>query len=179
MPNVVNVDFTPNPHAKKFQMSERLLQRERRQFNAPEQAKDDPLAAALFEIEGVVGAYYADRFVTIEKAKNLDWTEIEKQAKETLDAFDYSTLPEEGAAPTLSPDSDIYARVTALLKERVMPALAADGGGLEPLGMEGKTLTVRYQGACGSCPSATRGTLQAIEMLLKHEVDPEIEVHPG
>ncbi|PJA96498.1 MAG: thioredoxin, partial [Ignavibacteriales bacterium CG_4_9_14_3_um_filter_34_10] len=38
------------------------------------------------------------------------------------------------------------------------------------------TLFIRYQGACGSCPSSIRGTLVAIENLLKRELDPTIEV---
>jgi Fe-S cluster biogenesis protein NfuA len=39
-------------------------------------------------------------------------------------------------------------------------------------------LNIRYQGACGSCPSSLTGTLMAIENMLKTEVDPELEVVP-
>jgi Fe-S cluster biogenesis protein NfuA len=42
--------------------------------------------------------------------------------------------------------------------------------------LNGYTLSIRYHGACGSCPSAIRGTLVAIENLLKREVNPSIEV---
>jgi Fe-S cluster biogenesis protein NfuA len=35
---------------------------------------------------------------------------------------------------------------------------------------------IRYQGACGSCPSSIGGTMMAIEQMLKEDVDPEIEV---
>lgn len=47
------------------------------------------------------------------------------------------------------------------------------------MGLEGYTLKIKYQGACGSCPSAIRGTLSAIENLLKREINPEIEVIPN
>jgi Fe-S cluster biogenesis protein NfuA len=59
---------------------------------------------------------------------------------------------------------------------RVRPALAGDGGGLEVLGMDGYTVKIRYQGACGSCPSSISGTLMAIEGLLKRDIHPALEV---
>ena len=67
-------------------------------------------------------------------------------------------------------------QINAILDQRVRPALAGDGGGLEVTGLEGNILKIRYQGACGTCPSAIRGTLVAIENLLKREVNPAIEV---
>ena len=59
------------------------------------------------------------------------------------------------------------------------PALAGDGGGLEVLGLDGYTVKIRYQGACGSCPSAISGTLMAIEGLLKRDISEAIEVVPA
>ena len=59
-----------------------------------------------------------------------------------------------------------------------MPALAADGGGLEVVGYQDHVLSVRYQGACGGCPSSTGGTLFAIQNLLQRLVDEKIKVEP-
>jgi len=73
-------------------------------------------------------------------------------------------------------DPAILAKINLLLDDRVRPALAGDGGGLEVLGLEGKTLLIRYQGACGSCPSSAAGTLSAIQNLLQSEVDDEMVV---
>jgi Fe-S cluster biogenesis protein NfuA len=58
----------------------------------------------------------------------------------------------------------------------VRPALAGDGGGLEVVGLDGKTLQIRYQGACGSCPSSIAGTLMAIQNMLQAEIDEELSV---
>ena len=66
-----------------------------------------------------------------------------------------------------------------MLDKRVRPALAGDGGGLEVLDLHDKTLTIRYQVACGTCPSAIQGTLVAIENLLRREIDPAMEVISG
>ena len=41
---------------------------------------------------------------------------------------------------------------------------------------DNKILKVFYQGACGSCPSASMGTMKAIENILKDQYDPEIVV---
>ena len=63
-----------------------------------------------------------------------------------------------------------------MLAETILPALAADGGGLEIIGRHDKQVMIRYLGACGSCPSGLTGTLMAIEGILRKEVDPEIVV---
>jgi Fe-S cluster biogenesis protein NfuA len=70
----------------------------------------------------------------------------------------------------------MLAKINSLLDDRVRPALAGDGGGLQVMGLDGKTLFIRYQGACGSCPSSTSGTLMAIQNLLQAEVDEELVV---
>ena len=62
-----------------------------------------------------------------------------------------------------------------VLDEQVRPYLLADGGGLKVLSLEENRLKVHYQGACGTCPTATTGTLYAIESMVKR-VDPEIQV---
>ncbi len=67
--------------------------------------------------------------------------------------------------------------VEALLDETVRPALAADGGGLIVQAVEDHIVRIHYQGACGSCPSSTQGTLRAIESILQKSLGPEIRVH--
>jgi Fe-S cluster biogenesis protein NfuA len=80
-----------------------------------------------------------------------------------------ATIPKGG-------DPEMLARINSLLDDRVRPALAGDGGGLQVMGMEGKTIFIKYQGACGSCPSSTSGTLMAIQNLLQAEIDEELVV---
>jgi Fe-S cluster biogenesis protein NfuA len=73
-------------------------------------------------------------------------------------------------------DNPQVREIEALLDERIRPYLAGDGGWVEVAGFENKTLKIRYEGACGSCPSSLTGTLMAIENMIKDEIDPEIEV---
>ena len=73
-------------------------------------------------------------------------------------------------------DDPRLARINEMLDERIRPYLASDGGWLEVLALDDHTLTIHYQGACGSCPSSLSGTLMAIENMIRQEIDPEIEV---
>ncbi|MDX1638150.1 MAG: NifU family protein, partial [Balneolaceae bacterium] len=72
-------------------------------------------------------------------------------------------------------DDPRLVQINEMLDEQVRPYLLADGGGLKILGLDGNRLKVHYQGACGTCPTATSGTLYAIESMVKR-IDPEIEV---
>lgn len=174
---VQDVDLTPNPQALKFIMNEKLLVSETRNFANKEEAANDPLAKGIFEIDGVVSVFYMDRFITIEKEPDVSWGQIQKPLVNFIKDFDKGLIPEEkGVEVSSEEESELLKQINAILDQRVRPALAGDGGGLEVVGIEGLTLSIRYQGACGSCPSAIRGTLVAIENLLKREINPGIEV---
>ena len=64
--------------------------------------------------------------------------------------------------------------------EKVRPHLQADGGDVEFVNFDEETgiLQVRMKGACVGCPMATRGTLQAIQRILREKYNPEIVVEP-
>ena len=53
--------------------------------------------------------------------------------------------------------------------------LQQDGGDLEFVKMEGKTVTLKLVGHCGSCPYALMTLKQGIESRLQ-ELDPELTV---
>lgn len=176
---VQDVDLTPNPQALKFILSEKLLLHEKRQYSTAESAAEDPFAKGIFQITGVESVFYMDKFVTIEKNKDVSWAQIQKPFINFLKSFDRNLIPAEKEI-TVDANSDaLLKQINQILDQRVRPALAGDGGGLEVLGIEGFTVRIRYQGACGSCPSSISGTLSAIEGLLKRDVDPAIEVVPG
>ena len=82
----------------------------------------------------------------------------------------------ESANMATADTNPLLEKINAVLDEKVRPALAGDGGGLNIIGLDGLTLKIHYQGACGSCPSSTTGTMMAIQNMLKKEVDPGIQV---
>ena len=60
--------------------------------------------------------------------------------------------------------------------EEMRGMLQDDGGDMELVSIEGKTVTLRLRGACGTCPHAQVTLKQGIERTLREEIDPEIVV---
>lgn len=174
---VEDVDLTPNPQALKFILNEKLLKAETRQFSNKEEAQQDPLAKGIFEIDGVASVFYMDKFVTIEKTREAGWGQVQRPFINFLKTFDKNLIPEEkGVKPSDENTDELMVKINEILDQRVRPALAGDGGGLQVLGIDGFKVKIRYQGACGTCPTAISGTLMAIEGLLKRDINPAIEV---
>ena len=57
---------------------------------------------------------------------------------------------------------------------RIRPALQADGGDVELLGVKEGVVSVRLSGACGGCPMSMVTLKNGIERILKQEV-PEVK----
>ena len=57
--------------------------------------------------------------------------------------------------------------------DELRPYLIADGGNVELVEIDGPTVKLRLQGACGSCPSSTMTLRMGIERRLR-EFIPEI-----
>jgi Fe-S cluster biogenesis protein NfuA len=174
---VQDVDLTPNPHALKFILNEILLDNETRQYADKESAQSDPFAKEIFKIDGVVSVFYMDKFVTIEKSADSNWGQIQRPFINFLKDFDKNLIPAEKEITITEEESNaLMKQINTLLDQKVRPALAGDGGGLQVLGVDGYTVKIRYQGACGSCPSSISGTLTAIEGLLRRDINPAINV---
>ncbi len=67
-------------------------------------------------------------------------------------------------------------KIEEVLTQKVRPALASDGGGLEVLKIMEDKLYVQYQGACSGCSSSTAGTLRFIQGTLRVALNHDIEV---
>lgn len=78
-------------------------------------------------------------------------------------------LVEGGAQmPNLNPE-----KVKEILNE-IRPALQADGGDIELVGVTGGVVKVRLKGACGTCPSSLITLKMGVEARLKEEI-PDVE----
>ena len=181
MPKISDIEETPNPNAVKFILREPVSNGTARSFGSATQAQADALAKALFEVGHVVSVFYMDRMITVEKDDEGDWDELLPTLAVPIRAAESVTSSAAAAAvggsiAAITSDDPRLVRINEILDEKVRPALMGDGGYLEILGLNDHTLSIRYQGACGSCPSSLTGTLMAIEGMLKQEVDPELEV---
>jgi len=57
---------------------------------------------------------------------------------------------------------------------KIRPALQADGGDVELVGVEDGVVKVILKGACAGCPMSTITLKQGIERILKEEI-PEVK----
>jgi Fe-S cluster biogenesis protein NfuA len=189
MPKIAEIEPTPNPNAMKFVLKEPLTWGVSRSYDSPEQAREDRLAAALFEIPHVTNVFYVDHWITVTQDGGANWDELmrrlavpireapaadaQSQAYSALGAghpgLDDETLTDEQRGKLMM--------IADLIDQNVRPYLQGDGGDLFIVGLEGNLLKVHYQGACGSCPSSLSGTLAGIESMVK-SIDPEIELIP-
>jgi Fe-S cluster biogenesis protein NfuA len=57
--------------------------------------------------------------------------------------------------------------------DEMRPYLMADGGNVELVDIDGPTVKLRLNGACGSCPSSTMTLRMGLERRLREQI-PEI-----
>ena len=184
MPKISDIEETPNPNAVKFILREPVSNGVARQYGSADLAENDSLAKSLFDVGHVVSVFYMDKMITVEKDDEGDWDEllpalaVPIRAAEAVNSSAAAAAAAAVGGPiaALTSDDPRLLRINEILDEKVRPALMGDGGYLEVLGLQEHTLSIRYQGACGSCPSSLTGTLMAIESMLKQEVDPDLEV---
>jgi len=69
-------DPTPNPNAYKFTLDRTVSEGGSQSFANAEQAAAHPLAARLFEIEGVKALFFLNNFITVTKDPAHGWDAI-------------------------------------------------------------------------------------------------------
>jgi Fe-S cluster biogenesis protein NfuA len=182
MPKIAEIEYTPNPNAKRFVLKEPLTAGVARSYDSAGQAESDPLARELFAIQHVTSVYYIDKYLTVTQDGRASWPDLERQLAVPIraaEAADVQAAGVQAAVAAMEPSSDEdkarLVAINALIDERVRPALMMDGGGLELIALEGNTLKIHYQGACGSCPSALSGTMAGIEALLQ-TIEPDLQL---
>lgn len=191
--NVLRTDPTPNPDALKFILDAQLVSAGSRSFR-DRILCEDPVARALFEIDEVLSVFFVSNVATVTKDPFADWSVLSPrivQVLETLEApsgqapvrsTPFSSATPDGAEVRY--DEGFFDRsydekiafVNAVFDENVRPGLASDGGGLQLVEIVDKIVRIEYQGACGSCPSSTSGTLFYIEGVLRSRVHPDLIV---
>ncbi|HEY0303756.1 MAG TPA: NifU N-terminal domain-containing protein [Longimicrobiales bacterium] len=77
---------TPNPNAGKFIVNRKVVEgTSSKSFYNADDAADHPLAAALFELEGVASLFMVDDFVTVTKSADADWNALIPQVQAVME----------------------------------------------------------------------------------------------
>lgn len=178
----VRTQRTPNPNAWKYVLDRDVKLTGKVSYTEIPACEHVPLAAALLRLANVTQVHLFENVITVTQNGASDWAvldpAVQKLIESQVEEHDPSFV-DEVSRPKPVRRFDVPAEVLQIeeiLDRTVRPGLQADGGDLEVLELEGNILTIRYQGACGGCPSSMQGTLQAIEGILRDEFNPYLEV---
>ena len=183
---VVRTKETPNPNALQFVINAVLLDNGNISFASKKEAESDKMATALFERSGVLSVFVMDNFVTVTKDEKTSWVPLKDRVWKTIEET-VSLYKAEEKVQLSEVDVINFAELSnekklqgieMVLNRSIRTNLAQDGGGVELKGIEGNEVSIHYQGACGSCPTSTSGTLQYIQTQIRQQLHPELTVKP-
>jgi len=177
----IETEATPNPATLKFLPGQDVMgDRGTADFTAAGMAGRSPLAARLFELEGVARVFLGADFVTITKTNEAEWQDLRPQVLGAIMEHFMAGRPvmagdeaEDDVEDTDPADAEVVAQIKELLDARVRPAVAGDGGDIVFRGFRDGIVKLRMQGACSGCPSSRATLKHGVENMLRHYV-PEV-----
>lgn len=176
----IQTEDTPNPNTMKFLPSRTILgDRAALSFARGDDLSASPLAAALFELDGIDNILLAPDFLTVTRLEGQDWNVLRPLVLEVLMNHFLSDQPilADDAAPVeacSTIDDAIVIQIKDLLDTRVRPAIAQDGGDIAFVRFEEGIVYLRLRGACAGCPGATATLKMGVERLLRYYI-PEVQ----
>lgn len=177
---IIKTEPTPNPNALKFIVTEGIVKNGGKStYRAPKEAESNFLAKKIFDLRGVDTLHFFANTITVTKFRYKEWDKFEDEIVQCInDNYEKHDPNYEDQTPEKPKRKleGVEQEIDKIVEEHIRPGLRADGGDLEIMGMEENVLSIRYQGACGNCPASTTGTLRAIEMILRKEFSPDIQV---
>jgi NFU1 iron-sulfur cluster scaffold homolog, mitochondrial len=182
MTNVdITIQPTPNPNALKFILNKLVKAEGKSSFKTPDECQDLPMAQALFDLRGVDQVHFFQNVITVSKFSFEDWEHLEPTVQTCIENFidDHDPYFKTKSADEVNRDHlpPELQKIEAILDKKIRPGLQGDGGDLVVKEFKDNILIIKYQGSCGTCPSSTMGTLEAIRAIMRDEVSPEIEVY--
>lgn len=181
---LVRMWATPNPYALKFVVNWPLKNKGRATFYHKKDCAHLPLFYSLFDIPGIKQIFVFQNQMTITHDGSLNEANIEQTIQSIMKTRmnvhnpDFASLEEETAKQKIqktNQDKKLATpevlKVENILDHHIRPGLRADGGDIEVVSVKGDEVRISYQGACGGCPSAMMGTLEAIESILQQETN--------
>jgi len=183
IPVTVYAESTPNPGVMKF-VANKPLATGIFEFKNIDEAKDAPLAAALFSFPFVKEVFISANYVSVAKYDVSEWQEISMELREFIRKYiedgkiilndailakkEAIVVSSEEKSVNTSDYSDIDQEIISILDEYIKPAVASDGGHIafDSFNEETKTVRVILQGACSGCPSSTVTLKNGIETML-------------
>ncbi|HUZ90292.1 MAG TPA: NifU family protein [Methylocella sp.] len=184
----IETEITPNPATLKFLPGRPVLPLGTLDIRSQEDARQSPLALALFAIDGISGVFFGSDFISVTKSGD-DWQQLKPVVLGAIMEHFLSGEPllssENGLATQgnhqadseeffAEGDAETVAAIKKLIETHVRPAVANDGGDIKFRGFRDGTVYVAMKGSCSGCPSSTATLRHGIQNLLKHFV-PDVQ----
>lgn len=174
---LIKVEITPNPAARRFVLPHKLPLADPIAFDRSV-ARRPRIAERLFAVDGVTELLLASDFVSVSRDSSAaPWRDLQF---EVVGAIAEALAEGEGvelerwAEEQICPADPIEQQIAELLRTRIAPRVAQDGGRITLLGYRDGVATVEMRGACGGCPSALMTLKRGVETTLKHYI-PELQ----
>ncbi len=172
----VQTEVTPNPNSLKFLPGKKVSNSGPYEITNKEDMKNE-LVRNILSINGVVGIFLGQDFISVNKNENIKWDEIKHIVISLINDF-YADGKEFVIDENIKEEdldlSEIESKIVKILEEKIRPAVARDGGDIKFKEFKDGIVKVQLQGSCSGCPSSTMTLKQGVQNLLCHYL-PEVK----
>ncbi len=149
---------TPNPNSLKFLPGEKVSLVGPVEFTEKSQTSNE-LIRNILSVNGVVGIFLSDDFISVNKKSEKDWEEIKHIIISLINDF-YSTgkkfvYENRSNSEENNNLDEIEKKIIKILETKIRPAVARDGGDIKFKEYKDGKVKVEMQGSCSGCPSST------------------------
>ena len=172
----VQTEVTPNPNSLKFLPGKKVSNSGPYEITNKDDIQNE-LVKNIMSVNGVVGIFLGDDFISVNKKDNIKWEEIKHIVISLINDF-YASGKEFVIDDNIKEEnldlSEIESKIVKILEEKIRPAVARDGGDIKFIEFKDGIVKVQLQGSCSGCPSSTMTLKQGVQNLLCHYL-PEVK----
>lgn len=180
----IQIEETPNPESLKFLPGRVVMDVGTMSFTQEADCGRSPFARRLLQIEGVVGVFFGNDFITITKTSDKEWYVLKPLVLGVIMEQFVANLPvlldevvgANQTASDIESDDPLIRQIRELIDTRVRPAVAQDGGDILFHSFTDGIVYLKMQGACAGCPSSSATLKSGIENMLRYYVPEVLEV---
>ncbi|MGH7424705.1 MAG: NifU N-terminal domain-containing protein [Candidatus Methylomirabilales bacterium] len=84
---IIKSEEPPNPNARRYVVGRPVQEQAKGRFFVSADQTDEPLAHALFAIQGVEGVMFLPNSITVNKANEAAWEAVDPAAREAIENY--------------------------------------------------------------------------------------------
>lgn len=170
---MITIVDTPNPESKKFVFDFDIVDFGSKEIKSLNEAKGIQFAERIWKT-GFSELIYIDKnFITVKKLQNINWDNIKQDILNILSEEINLNFKKLSFKKENNFQDEISQRIEEVLKEKIRPAVAMDGGDIQLKSYKNGIAEVMLKGSCAGCPSSVVTLKQGVERMIKHYV-PEV-----